>query len=949
MLDSKQEFKKSIISSTKHTLPDFIIVDHPVYVEFINAYYKYLQSAKVILTGTNYYLKQETNTINYVLDENSDNILLEESTSDFVANEIITGQTSNATATVLVQTYDTNKSLYITSNNAFIEGERIVGGTSGAAAIISSYLPNPVQSIQQFTSLVDTDSTLSSLLDKFRDKFLESIPNTLAEDVVKKQLIKNVKDLYSAKGTEKAHKLFFRALFNESSDLIYPRERILKVSDGQWSTDSVIRVIENGTSDFTNLVGITVYTLTLAGEIQSSAYVTNVIRFREGATVITEISIDINSLQGTFTAGETIYGIDPTIDLEISASIKSIVTGVSVQDGGNYYNGTEDLVFQTLGNNASAGTVSSVSQGSIDEVVILNGGTGYQINDTVVFNNTNTNGVGAAARVSVVGGSVLLEDATASDNLSTEISNIITETGTGDSTHDPGQSVVGSGDVLQYEDATFNNASGTPVDTNIQLNLQENQNNKLLSETSEQTILESETFTNLGVPSESNEIRKVVLTNKGVGYSTLPTVSVQETSGRSGASLIAVSNQSPGIGSVQDVSMLSFGLNYDTVPTVSLPTNIIVKNVTGTLTSGDTFTTVSGENGTIVSFDSVLSILRVSSDATSFPVADKITSASGATAIVHFANPASLQSSIGTIATTSGRYVTDRSRISEVSIRLQDSYYYQDYSYVVKVGQSINVWRNSVKRAIHPAGWNVFGEIVISNSVTGSITRGNTFLGGVPGTEFSPIIFGSVFGRRLGTIHQGVVNENANRAVSNLDEVNFTNIVLEDAFGNGKIVLESSTNLSGYFGGKVRAEQNLRAVTLTSDLRRRQDGDANRQYGMLANLPIFAFTVPRLDSSDVASNWYGINRTKSITELNKSIVDGEYYTIQQFGHIKISDVCDSSGNIPSAAFTTKINVPPPGEIILRKRSRTLDSTVAARFSELGITFDRNTFTLDDSA
>ena len=124
-------------------------------------------------------------------------------------------------------------------------------------------------------------------------------------------------------------------------------------------------------------------------------------------------------MQGTFTAGETIYGIDPTIDLEISASIKSIVTGVSVQDGGNYYDGTEDLVFQTLGNNASAGTVSSVSQGSIDEVVILNGGTGYQINDTVVFNNTNTNGVGAAARVSVVGGSVLLEDATASDNLST--------------------------------------------------------------------------------------------------------------------------------------------------------------------------------------------------------------------------------------------------------------------------------------------------------------------------------------------------------------------------------------------------------------------------------------------------------------------------------------------------------------------------------------------------
>ena len=38
-------------------------------------------------------------------------------------------------------------------------------------------------------------------------------------------------------------------------------------------------------------------------------------------------------------------------------------------------------------------------------------------------------------------------------------------------------------------------------------------------------------------------------------------------------------------------------------------------------------------------------------------------------------------------------------------MRIQDSFYYQDYSYVVKVGESINTWRDAIKSTVHPAGW----------------------------------------------------------------------------------------------------------------------------------------------------------------------------------------------------------------------------------------------------
>ena len=35
-------------------------------------------------------------------------------------------------------------------------------------------------------------------------------------------------------------------------------------------------------------------------------------------------------------------------------------------------------------------------------------------------------------------------------------------------------------------------------------------------------------------------------------------------------------------------------------------------------------------------------------------------------------------------------------------MRIQDSFYYQDYSYVVKVGESINTWRDAIKSTVHP-------------------------------------------------------------------------------------------------------------------------------------------------------------------------------------------------------------------------------------------------------
>ncbi len=51
--------------------------------------------------------------------------------------------------------------------------------------------------------------------------------------------------------------------------------------------------------------------------------------------------------------------------------------------------------------------------------------------------------------------------------------------------------------------------------------------------------------------------------------------------------------------------------------------------------------------------------------------------------------------------------------ISEKRIKIQDSYKYQKFSYILKTGKNIDDWKNAFTRLIHPAGFKFFGEILI--------------------------------------------------------------------------------------------------------------------------------------------------------------------------------------------------------------------------------------------
>ena len=213
------------------------------------------------------------------------------------------------------------------------------------------------------------------------------------------------------------------------------------------------------------------------------------------------------------------------------------------------------------------------------------------------------------------------------------------------------------------------------------------------------------------LPMRLGEITKVTVFNRGNGYTSLPALTINSTLG-TGAELLPLSTS--GVGRVLDVKITNYGLDYTAAPTITFNRKLIVKNATGNFTIGDELTS---HTATIVDWDVNKNLLEIQTDVEDFSIGDVITSVGGITAICVQEDSAEATTQLEAVVRSDGNFITDRGILSEDTMRIQDSYYYQDYSYVVRIGESINQWRESIRRSVHPIGWNVFGEVSFATSL----------------------------------------------------------------------------------------------------------------------------------------------------------------------------------------------------------------------------------------
>src|SRR6056300_370589 len=707
------KFTDKISNLINQQVPEFVLEQHPKFLEFLKTYYTFMESAELgvtsVQTTDGILLETETAQTNELLLDGSrldtdrtqldagDKVILESSTyGKFTRGETITGQTSNATTTVLAEDLD-NGRLYISAQDTVIDGEQVVGNSSNATAIINSYKTNPVQNIQDLLNFRDPDKVVSNLLTKFRNEFLNTLPETLSNGVDKRKLIKNIKSLYKAKGTNRGHELFFRLLFGVESETIYPRENILRSSDGKWDTRKILRAIGT-TGNTLDLIG-----RTIEGETsEATAIVENVFKFQIGANEVTEFILNGDTLVGTFQTSEVVRGTETDDeDIYIKAVITGIPTSPSITNDGSLYSETDTVTILGGGQSAII-QVDGIGRGGIEEIIIDDGGSGYEIGDDLVFTNTNTGGGSARAKVSVINGGFTQEEST---------SNI--------------------DDHIVLEDETVRGDSYT--------------GDKIIQEGG----------------TGSGDITDIRIISKGNNYQSLPTVTVDDTNG-TGAVVYAYGDQ---IGRIQSLKVLSSGAGYEASPappTLALPSYLIISNISGTFVADDTITGLDSSStvvtATIISYSSDTGILKVSSPTGQFAENTTITSSNTSTATVSKNNLGTATIGVGAVVDTDGTYINQDGHISETLMRIQDSLYYQDFSYVIKVGRTINDWRDSFKKTVHSAGFYFNGQVDIATSVSAEIKRTVGINTGIDYDAPALIIntlFSTIFGRRLGTEDDG--------------------------------------------------------------------------------------------------------------------------------------------------------------------------------------------------
>jgi hypothetical protein len=146
---------------------------------------------------------------------------------------------------------------------------------------------------------MDVDETRADLIKYFKSKIIPNFPEET--ELSTEKLIKAAKYFYSKKGTGESFKFLFRTLYNQDVDVYFPKEDVLKASDGKWKLPQAIRLAFTDASALVPGGNVNVFAVT-ANTVRANGF--NIIS--KGITANSYIRIGENRRLVTFvnTAGD---------------------------------------------------------------------------------------------------------------------------------------------------------------------------------------------------------------------------------------------------------------------------------------------------------------------------------------------------------------------------------------------------------------------------------------------------------------------------------------------------------------------------------------------------------------------------------------------------------------------------------------------------------------------
>ncbi len=233
---------------------------------------------------------------------------------------------------------------------------------------------------RRFPEYRDIDTTIEDFIVYFKEKYLKNIQFETSSN--KRLFIKNAIPFYRSKGTERSVDLFFKLIYGVPARVYYPGDDLFKLSDGEWIVPIYLEISPSIlSSEFIGkeIVGVT------SGAV---AFVEDLVVKKIKSKYIHVLYI--SNLQGNFQFDEIIKinGENTTTDLSQHPRTIGSVGKIEIIDGGSGFEIGQTVNFVSA-NGAFAKAVVSGIEDIEGEVVfeLVDGGFGYNSESQVLISN----------------------------------------------------------------------------------------------------------------------------------------------------------------------------------------------------------------------------------------------------------------------------------------------------------------------------------------------------------------------------------------------------------------------------------------------------------------------------------------------------------------------------------------------------------------------------------
>lgn len=577
--------------------------------------------------------------------------------------------------------------------------------------------------------LRDIDSTVDSFIDYFKGEIGLNVPNIEYMDM--RLFLRKSKQAFTVKGTEESYKFLFRILFNKPVDIYYPWDQVLKPSDGKWKRDTSIfikfddimevvatdiipgvqyRIIELGTTDFTECGAAnnqlnTLFTATSAGV---------------GTGIVTTTSEEqvlaaVNSMVGNHV---TVTGPGKFVKVYVDRykKIRTRVYELSIDK--NYY-GSIEMTDLIVYNNYSV----SIAPTTI-HYKILSPGKNYKVGDLIV-GSTLANGVTIeqtikVTKVSPTGGIVSIVPVkfgcgytdnfyllTTKQAINTQSSVSITR----DSAPVFGSPETG---IDQYVD------SGTIVEPDYFLSLQFTGEGTISHTTSSNVVtgIDTKFLTSVKVGQSLYTNGTFIGYISAIASNTSLTLAANAAVNSTTGSYRVINT---GVGTIStstsDATVTGVGTSFLT--SVNVGDYLYVNStlgIVGRVASITNNTSLELENNATLSTSNYkYAISETYTNPTYAGTTLKTFYDTTVNNSIDMEDMALIDFVIGGVANYQGYYISNDGFLSD-AIKIQDSKFYQKFSYVLVVDETIESYRSYIKSFLHSAGMAMYGEYQITNT-----------------------------------------------------------------------------------------------------------------------------------------------------------------------------------------------------------------------------------------